>query len=178
MSWRRFILSAAISAAASSSVQAADFGRPASPQEIELWDIDVRPDGRGLPVGSGTVEQGKLIFEQSCAACHGEGGQGGIKDRLIGGQGTLTSAKPVKTVGSFWPYATTLFDYIRRAMPYPAPGSLTADETYSVTDYILHLNGIVSEDLVLTKKNLAQIRMPNRDGFAPDIEYTHIHNSR
>ena len=120
-----------------------DFGRPATPDEIKLWDIDVRPDGKGLPDGSGTVAQGKQVFSDNCSACHGENGQGGIKDRLAGGQGTLASNMPVKTVGSFWPYATTLFDYIHRAMPYPAPGSLSNDETYAVTAYILSLNGIV-----------------------------------
>ncbi len=101
-----------------------DFGRPATPDEIALWDIDVRPDGKGLPQGSGTVAQGKQVFADNCAACHGDNGVGGIKDRLAGGQGTLASDMPVKTVGSFWPYATTLFDYIHRAMPYQAPGSL------------------------------------------------------
>src|SRR6476646_8785855 len=128
-----------------------DFGRPASSDEIKLWDFDVRPDGKGLPNGSGTVGHGKEVFAENCAACHGEGGQGGIKDRLVGGQGTLATAKPVKTVGSFWPYATTLFDYIRRAMPYPAPGSLTVDETYAVTAYILDLNGIVPANAILSK---------------------------
>ena len=88
-----------------------------------LWDIDVRPDGKGLPQGGGTVAQGKQVFAENCAACHGDNGVGGIKDRLVGGQGSLASAKPLKTVGSFWPYATTLFDYIHRAMPYQAPGS-------------------------------------------------------
>jgi S-disulfanyl-L-cysteine oxidoreductase SoxD len=95
-----------------------DFGRPASSDEIKLWDFDVRPDGKGLPDGSGTVGHGKEVFAQNCAACHGENGQGGINDRLVGGQGTLASDKPTKTVGSFWPYATTFFDYIHRAMPY------------------------------------------------------------
>ncbi|MDP4004787.1 c-type cytochrome [Methylobacterium sp. NEAU K] len=178
MFWRKFILSAAILTAASSAVQASEFGRPASPEEIELWDIDVRPDGQGLPAGAGTVAQGKVIFEQKCAACHGEGGQGGIKDRLVGGQGTLASARPVKTVGSFWPYATTLFDYIRRAMPYPAPGSLKSDETYAVTAYILDLNGIMPANATLSKDNLAQVRMPNREGFVPEVTYTNIRNSR
>ncbi len=148
-----------------------DFGRPATPAEIKLWDIDVGPDGKGLPDGNGTVAQGKQVFSDYCAACHGDNGQGGIKDRLVGGQGTLASDMPVKTVGSFWPYAPTLFDYIRRAMPYPTPGALSADETYAVTAYILSLNGIVAADGKLDKASLPKIKMPNRDGFVPEPEF-------
>ena len=110
------------------TASAADFGRPASPDEIKLWDIDVRPDGTGLPNGSGSVAHGRQVYEENCAACHGDRGQGGIADRLAGGQGSLASERPVKTVGSFWPYATTLFDYVRRAMPYPAPQTLSDDD--------------------------------------------------
>lgn len=112
----------AVALALVSPVLAYDFGRQATPDEIALWDIDVRPDGKGLPPGSGTVAEGKQVFADNCAACHGDKGVGGIKDRLVGGPGTLASANPVKTVGSYWPYATTLFDYIHRAMPYQAPG--------------------------------------------------------
>ncbi|MCK1288477.1 cytochrome c [Bradyrhizobium sp. 44] len=148
-----------------------DLGRPATPEEIKLWDIDVTPDGKGLPVGSGTVAQGKQVFADNCTACHGDNGQGGIKDRLAGGQGTLASSAPVKTVGSFWPYATTLYDYIHRAMPYPTPGSLSTDDTYAVTAYILSLNGIVPPDGKVDKDSLPKINMPNRDGFIPDPEF-------
>jgi S-disulfanyl-L-cysteine oxidoreductase SoxD len=148
-----------------------DLGRPATPEEIKLWDIDVTPDGKGLPVGSGTVAQGKQVFADNCTACHGDNGQGGIKDRLAGGQGTLASSAPVKTVGSFWPYATTLYDYIHRAMPYPTPGSLSTDDTYAVTAYILSLNGIVPPDGKVDKDSLPKIKMPNRDGFIPDPEF-------
>jgi S-disulfanyl-L-cysteine oxidoreductase SoxD len=150
---------------------ASDLGRPATPAEIKLWDIDVAPDGKGLPVGGGTVAQGKQVFADNCAACHGDNGQGGIKDRLAGGQGTLASSAPVKTVGSFWPYATTLYDYIHRAMPYPTPGSLSTDDTYAVTAYILSLNGIVPPDGKVDKDSLPKIKMPNRDGFIPDPEF-------
>ncbi|GAB4394384.1 MAG: cytochrome c [Kiloniellaceae bacterium] len=155
-----------------------DFGRPAAPDEIALWDIDVRPDGTGLPPGGGTVAQGREIYADNCAACHGEAGQGGIKDRLVGGQGSLATDHPVKTIGSFWPYATTLYDYIRRAMPYTAPGSLSDDETYALVAYLLNLNGIVPEDARLDQTNLAKIRMPNRDGFVPTPEFATITNSR
>jgi cytochrome c len=120
---KHHIAAALVVGALISPALAYDFGRPATPEEINLWDIDVRPDGKGLPEGSGTVAHGKDVFAENCAACHGDKGQGGPKDRLVGGEGTLASDNPIKTVGSFWPYATTLFDYIHRAMPYQAPGS-------------------------------------------------------
>ncbi|WP_094183550.1 c-type cytochrome [Bradyrhizobium canariense] len=166
------LLSGAVAFAFVSSAAASDFGRPATPDEIALWDIDVRPDGKGLPQGSGTVAQGKQVFAENCAACHGDNGVGGIKDRLAGGQGTLASAMPVKTVGSFWPYATTLFDYIHRAMPYQAPGSLSLDDTYAVAAYILNLNGILPAEGKLDNHSLPEVRMPNRDGFIPEPEFS------
>jgi cytochrome c len=166
-----FLAAGAIAAAIASQALASDLGRSATPDEIKLWDIDVRPDGKGLPDGSGTVAQGKQVFADNCAACHGDNGQGGIKDRLVGGQGTLATDKPIKTVGSFWPYATTLFDYIRRAMPYPAPGSLSNDDTYAVVAYILSLNAIIPADGKVDRENLPNIKMPNRDGFIPDPEF-------
>jgi cytochrome c len=164
-------LAGAIAFAFVSPVLAYDFGRRATPDEIALWDIGVRPDGKGLPPGSGTVAQGKQVFADNCAACHGDNGVGGIKDRLVGGHGTLASDAPVKTVGSFWPYATTLFDYIHRAMPYQAPGSLSNDDTYAVAAYILHLNDILPADGKLDRDSLPKIQMPNRDGFVPDPEF-------
>lgn len=145
---------------------------------MKLWDIDVQPDGTGLPAGRGSVARGKQVFEESCAACHGENGQGGIADRLVGGNGSLASARPIKTVGSFWPYATTLYDYVRRAMPYLAPQTLSNDDTYAVVAYILNLNGIVPADATLDRASLPAIRMPNRDGFVPDKDFSVIHNSR
>ena len=159
------LLSGAMALALVSSAAGSDFGRPATPNEIALWDIDVRPDGKGLPQGSGTVVQGKEVFAENCAACHGDNGVGGIKDRLVGGQGSLASAMPVKTVGSFWPYATTLFDYIRRAMPWQQPRSLTNDEVYALTAYILSLNKVIDDNTTLDAATLAKIKMPNRDGF-------------
>jgi S-disulfanyl-L-cysteine oxidoreductase SoxD len=165
------LLAATLVLALSSPVLAYDFGRPATPGESALWDNDVRPDGTGLPPGSGTVMQGKQVFAENCAACHGDNGVGGLKDRLVGGQGTLASAHPIKTVGSYWPYATTLFDYIHRAMPYQAPGSLSNDETYALAAYILSLNGILPADGKLDRDSLPKVKMPNRDGFVPRPEF-------
>jgi mono/diheme cytochrome c family protein len=172
MSWHRAAsLAGLLSTLLASPIGAAEFGRPATPAEIALWDIDVRPDGTGLPAGSGGASQGAVIFSENCAGCHGAGGEGGIGGPLVGGMGSLASDHPVKTVGSFWPYATTLFDYVRRAMPYPAPGTLSNDEAYAVTAYVLALNGIVASDAVLDRKTLPRVLMPNRDGFVPDHEF-------
>ena len=146
----------------------AAIGAPISDAELNAWNIDIAPDGRGLPPGSGDVAMGGRIFAEKCAACHGAKGEGLIGDQLIGGRGTLASANPKRTVGSYWPYATTLFDYIRRAMPYNAPQSLSADEVYAVSAWILNRNGIVPDDTRLDAHSLAAIRMPNRDGFVPD----------
>ncbi|ACC76229.1 cytochrome c [Paraburkholderia phymatum] len=143
-------------------------GTPIRDADLAAWNIDVAPDGRGLPAGSGDVAMGGKIFSAKCAACHGAKGEGSIGDQLVGGRGTLASANPKRTVGSYWPYATTLFDYIRRAMPYNAPQSLSADEVYAVSAWILNQNGIVPDDARLDAHSLASIRMPNRDGFIPD----------
>ena len=143
-------------------------GKSASDAEIRGWDIDVRADGKGLPAGSGSVAAGKQIYQSSCAACHGANGEGKPADRLVGGQGTLKNPAPVKTIGSFWPYAATVFDYVRRAMPYDRPGSLGNDEVYAVTGYLLHLNGIVPADGVMSADTLPKVQMPNRNGFTGD----------
>ena len=175
MSWRNeTVAAAAMAVSLVSLVHAYDFGRPATIEEMKLWDIDVRPDGTGLPEGSGTVAHGKSVYEENCEACHGPNGQGGIKDRLAGGQGSLGTENPIKTVGSYWPYATTLFDYIHRAMPYQAPGSLSVDDTYAVAAYILNLNGILSSDGTLDRNTLPAIKMPNREGFIPDPEFREV----
>ena len=175
MSWRNeTVAAAAMVVSLVSFVNAYDFGRPATIEEMKLWDIDVRPDGKGLPEGSGTVAHGKSVYEENCEACHGPNGQGGIKDRLAGGQGSLATENPIKTVGSYWPYATTLFDYIHRAMPYQAPGSLSVDDTYAVAAYILNLNGILSSDGTLDRNTLPAIKMPNREGFIPDPEFREV----
>ena len=143
-------------------------GRAASEAELRGWDIDVSADGRGLPSGSGSVAQGRLVYERACAACHGAKGEGKPADALVGGRGTLASGRPVKTVGSFWPYATTIFDYVRRAMPYDRPQSLSDDDVYAVTAYLLFLNGIVPETAAMNAQALPKAQMPNRNGFTAD----------
>lgn len=144
-------------------------GRPATEAEIRQWDISVAPDGTGLPSGQGSVESGRILYESLCANCHGDRGQGiGDYPALAGGQGTLKDKEPVLTVGSYWPYSTTVWDYTHRAMPYQRPGSLTPDEIYAVTAFILYINGIIDGKTVLDKSSLPRIRMPNRDGFLPD----------
>ena len=143
-------------------------GRTATLAEIAGWNIDVGRDGSGLPPGSGTVSHGRDVFAQQCAACHGDKGDGGVGDRLVGGQGTLATSKPVRTVGSYWPYAPTLFDYIRRAMPQNAPESLGSDDVYAVSAYILHLNGILPADAAIDAKTMSAIKMPNRNMFVGD----------
>lgn len=143
-------------------------GRTPTAQEIAGWDIDIAPDGAGLPPGRGSVQDGAQLFSQTCAGCHGadgRGGDGAPVPRLVGGQGMLASDKPVRTVGSYWPYATTLFDYIRRAMPLGAAQTLSADQVYAVSAFVLNLNGIVPAEATLDARSLAAIRMPNRNGF-------------
>jgi len=140
-------------------------GRAVTPQQIAALDISIPPSGAGLPAGSGTVKQGEAVYTAKCLACHGAKGAGKPADQLVGGVGSLTTDNQVRTVGSYWPYATTLFDYVRRAMPTTAPMSLTNDEVYAVSAYILNLNGIIAEDAVMNAHTLPQVKMPNRDGF-------------
>jgi S-disulfanyl-L-cysteine oxidoreductase SoxD len=156
------------SAAISAQAPTYDIGRPPTPEDIRALGSPIAPDGSGLPAGSGTVAEGRALFASRCARCHGPQGEGGIGVRLVGGQGTLASPKPLKTVGSFWPYATTLWDYINRAMPYDEPGRLTAPEVYSAVAFVLNLNGIVGDPARLDATSLAAVKMPNRDGFVPD----------
>lgn len=148
-----------------------DFGTTPTAEEIAAIDIDAMPDGRGLPKGSGTAVQGKEVYAGNCAACHGENLEG-IKemggDRLIGGRDSLATDKPLKTVESYWPYAPSVFDYIKRAMPFNAPGSLSDDEVYAVTAYILHRANIIKEDEEMNADTLTKVEMPNKDGFIPD----------
>jgi len=148
-----------------SYAQHPNLGRPLTPDEISKLDITVAPDGSGLPPVSGSVSQGAKVYADKCQSCHGPKGQGGPQDQLTGGVGTITSAKPVKTPVSYWPTATTIFDYVRRAMPLESPESLTNDEVYSVTAYLLSVDDVVPQDAVLDAKSLPQVKMPNRDGF-------------
>jgi mono/diheme cytochrome c family protein len=143
-------------------------GRPPTPDQIRGLGIAIAPDGSGLPEGSGTVAAGREVFAARCSKCHGEKAEGGVGPSLVGGQGTLGTAKPLKTVGSYWPYATTVWDYINRAMPFDQPGLLKSAEVYAVVAYILNLNGIIGNDLVMDAKSLPKVKMPNRDGFVAD----------
>ena len=153
---------------AEESASTSGLGRPASEEEIRAWNIDVSPTGEGLPAGRGTVSQGAQVYAAKCAMCHGPTGTEGPKDKLVGGRNTLNSEKPVKTIGSYWPYATTLYDYINRAMPFNAPGSLAPDEVYSVIAWLLFQNGIMPENTVIDARTLPHVQMPNRTGFIQD----------
>lgn len=144
------------------------FGRTATEADIKAWDIDIAPTGEGLPPGRGTVQQGAVVYASKCASCHGATGAEGPKDRLVGGQGSLATEHPIKTIGSYWPYATTLYDYINRAMPLTAPQSLTPDEVYALVAWLLHHNGIIPADAALDAQTLPSVRMPNRNGFVAD----------
>lgn len=161
---------AVLLAGTAASGQKLGLGTPATPAEIAAWDIDVQPDGRGLPPGKGTVAQGEKLFLEQCAACHGEFGEG--KDRwpvLAGGQGTLKNDRPDKTIGSFWPSATTLFDYIRRSMPFGNAQSLSNDELYALTAFILHMNDVIKDQsFELSDKNFMSVKLPNAGGFYDD----------
>jgi cytochrome c len=171
MSTRNFLIAAvpaAVFALATPVLaqQSPKLGKPIAAEDFAAWDISIGPDGAGLPPGSGTVKDGEATFAAKCQPCHGAKGAGTPNDRLAGGQGSLPGDKPpVKTVGSFWPYATTMFDYIRRAMPLPESKSLTSDELYGVVAYLLNLNGVVPDDATMNAQTLPKVVMPNREGF-------------
>ncbi len=144
-------------------------GRAALPEEVAAWDIDIRPDGAGLPPGSGTAVEGEELYTDNCAYCHGDFGEG--IDRwpvLAGGQGTLTGERPVKTVGSYWPYLSTVWDYVHRAMPFGAAQTLEDDEVYAITAYLLYMNDVVEDDFELSRESFPQVAMPNAGGFFED----------
>ncbi len=143
-------------------------GHPATPLEVQRWNIDINPGGEGLPKGQGTAQLGARVYAKHCAGCHGPTGLEGPKPSLVGGQGTLGTPHPAKTVGSYWPYATTLYDYIYRAMPPTAPQSLSPDQVYALVAWILFRNGIIKETDVLTAQTLPTIPMPNHEGFVSD----------
>ncbi|WP_284165861.1 c-type cytochrome [Frigidibacter sp. SD6-1] len=151
-------------------------GRPALPEEIEAWDVAVLPDGQGLPVGSGDVETGDMVFGENCASCHGDFAEGlDSWPVLAGGAGSLKDPRPVKTIGSYWPYLSTVFDYVHRSMPFGQAQTLSADDTYAITAFLLYSNGLVEDDFVLTNENFTSIVMPNAEGFyvddRPETEY-------
>ena len=143
-------------------------GTPVSAAQLALWDIDINAEGVGLPPGGGSVATGQVLYETRCIACHGPGGQNGIADRLAGGHGSLATKTPVRTIGSFWPYAAPLYDYIRRAMPFDSPQSLSANDAYALSAYLLHLNGLLPADASLDARSLPKVVMPNRNGFKVD----------
>lgn len=162
------LLSVAVSVAAAAD-ERYGLGEPATPEEIAGWNIDIRPDGKGLPSGQGNVEDGEEFYIDRCASCHGDFGEGrGRYPALMGGRGSLDSEDPVKTIGSYWPYATTVFDYVRRTMPFGHAQSLSDDEVYAITAYLLYLNDIVDFEFVADAESLPGVEMPNRDGFIFD----------
>jgi cytochrome c len=160
----------AVAGAASAAGQLPTYGvgRAPTAEEVTAWDLTIPPDGQGLPSGRGTAALGQPIYAERCASCHGEKGEDPKYSRLVGGHGSLVTAEPIRTIGSFWQYATTLWSYIRRAQPFDEPGSLTSGQVYAVTAYLLYLNGIVGENDILDARSLPQVKMPNRDGFVPD----------
>lgn len=140
-------------------------GQPLDADGLAAVDFVVMPDGDGLPPGGGDADEGEAVFATHCVTCHGEGGVGGINDRLAGGHGSVDSDEPVRTVGSYWPYATTVFDYVRRAMPYQQPDLLSDDDVYAVTAYLLYVNDIIDRGTRMDRESLPAVEMPNRDGF-------------
>ncbi|SHM01475.1 c-type cytochrome [Roseibium suaedae] len=170
---------AAVAAGSADTAKTFGLGRPAEADEIAAWDIDVRPDGTGLPEGSGTVAEGEVLFTDNCATCHGDFGEGaGRWPVLAGGQDTLKEDRPEKTIGSYWPYLSTVYDYVRRAMPYGNARSLSDDEVYALTAYLLYLNDVVTdEEFKLSKENFTGIHLPNEANFIADDRMAEAHNA-
>ena len=144
-------------------------GRAPTAEEIKTWSISVMPDGTGLPEGKGSAVEGKDVYDRRCSECHGNELQGGDAGALVGGKGTLATPKPLKTVGSYWSHATTLIDYVNRAMPFDTPGLLTNDQLYAVVAFVLFKNGIVEETDEMNAETLPKVKMPNADGFVKDM---------
>lgn len=166
--WLVFALLLVAGVALAAASEQTGLGSEPTAEDLGAAGYTVFPDGKGLPEGRGTAREGKALYQQFCAACHGRNAQGEDAAALVGGRGSLTSERPRKTVESYWPYATTLWDYVRRSMPYESPGSLTNDEIYAVVAHLLNLMGLVGEETVLDRESLPKIEMPNRDGFIPD----------
>jgi cytochrome c len=164
-----FIALAALAASASSAsadeAKVPHLGTPMAASEVAKWNLTIFPDGRGLPPGRGNAKNGRVIYVQKCASCHGDKGEGGTAEELVSGPKPQSGPDASKAIGSYWPYATTIFDYIRRSMPLAAPGSLSADEIYALTAYLLAANKIIGDDTSLDAKSLPKVKMPNRDGF-------------
>lgn len=165
MSIFEVIVVTAVTAAVALAGDSPRLGAALNADEAAAGRFTVYPDGEGLPAGGGSAEVGERVYRTHCLACHGPEGENGPNDRLAGGQGSLDGPLPVKTVGSFWPYAPTLFSYIRRAMPYQAPGSLSDDDIYALTAYLLYVNGIITRDTEMNARSLPEVKMPNRDNF-------------
>jgi mono/diheme cytochrome c family protein len=169
------VIALATCIAAQAQAPSYHLGRTPTQQEIRAWDISISPQGEGLPPGSGMAKEGAKIYAERCAECHGKSGTESetsanarrAAPALVGGQGTLNTPNPVRTIGSFWPFATTVWDYINRTMPLFAEGSLSADEVYAVTAFLLYRNAIIRESDVMDARTLPKVRMPNRDGFVP-----------
>jgi S-disulfanyl-L-cysteine oxidoreductase SoxD len=160
----KFVLVVLVLCASSAFAQTPSLGKPLTPAEIAAWDINILPDGTGLPAGSGTPADGARIYSAKCSMCHGESGKGGSNAKLVG-RDPIKDMESEKTIANFWPFATTLFDYIRRAMPWRQPRSLSNDEVYALTAYILSLNKLIGENEMMNAQTLPKVRMPNRDGF-------------
>jgi S-disulfanyl-L-cysteine oxidoreductase SoxD len=150
---------------AADAMKAPDLGTPMQAEDVAKWDMTIFPDGRGLPEGKGLAKDGKVIFANQCAGCHGEGGRGGTAEELVSEPQSLKEEAASKAIGPYWPFATTVFDYIRRSMPAGSPGSLSADELYAVTAYLLAANKVIGDDVEMNAKTLAAVVMPNHDGF-------------
>lgn len=168
---RKFLIASALVSVLATPAMAEKLGlgRPALPEEIEAWDVAVLPDGTGLPVGSGDVMTGDEVFADKCASCHGDFAEGlDAWPVLAGGQGTLRDVRPVKTIGSYWPYLSTVFDYVHRSMPFGSAQTVSADEAYAITAFLLYSNGLVEDDFELSNENFTEIVMPNAEGFYPD----------
>ena len=159
------LLASAAFAGAAADALVPKLGQPLSKEEAARWDLSVFPDGRGLPAGRGTAVEGAALFAEKCAVCHGPGGRGASAEELAGGTSPLNSKSPDKTIGLYWPYATTIFDFTRRAMPMFAPASLSADEVYAITAYLLFVNGVIAEREEMNAGTLPKVHMPNRNGF-------------
>ena len=161
-----FVLAIALAFGADAAVaQSPRLGKPITEADIAAWDISAMPDGTGLPPGSGTSAQGAKIYAEKCVACHGQNGTGKPYAALVGGTPLSDGIDTPKTIANFWGYSTIVFDFIRRAMPFPAPRTLTDDEVYALTAYILALNGIIGENDTMNAQTLPKVMMPNRDGF-------------